>query len=431
MTERPPNWIDDYVRYVSTGSDTPELYSRVSALSLLGNALCRRCEPLLYGHEQVRTNFWTLIIGPSTEARKSTQLRVFRRMARRSVEGLIAPTDGSREGIIDFMEDNPVTTLTYDEFKHFADWMDRKYNDGTKGVFTTMYDWSKDEPYTMARAKNRFTGEARNNTVIQGPALGIYACTTPDWLSAGMSADDFASGFFARFLFCCYPGRTITHDIPPQGDANLFEQLAHQLKIGSNNRYRFDAQQSTGLYYAKWMKGFLSSSHVKARSELRPIAHRWTVYAWKIAMVYAASELIGNCMIEAVTKTVMLEKRHVHDAATILDKLLALLANTLEDELAATPHQRRRRDVLRAVAGAGGIMKRKDLMRSLRWQSNELHNTLSAMVEEEKVELIKYSPPGSKGRTPEYVLLIESGSSADEQRAAALHTLSGGAHNAG
>ena len=63
MSRRVTNWVDGFVEYTGK-SESPEVYRKWTALSMLGGALQRKCR-LNWGLFDLYPNMYVVLVGPS------------------------------------------------------------------------------------------------------------------------------------------------------------------------------------------------------------------------------------------------------------------------------------------------------------------------------------------------------------------------------
>lgn len=421
------SWTEDYVNFLASFTDAPPVYSRFMAWAVLGAALSGQCAPISIAADDLRPNFWVILVGPSGEARKSTELKVCRRMARKADDRLPAPQGGSFVGVLEHLQKNPNILFVFDEFKRFMAWMAEDYNREAKSFFTEIYDWPYDEDWIAARAAGRGSYAGQTNSIrIKGPAVSMCIGSTAEWLTGAVGRSDLVSGFLPRFLLIPYPGKEKTFSYPPERCKNWENRLTQALRAAKKVRFRYKVTSGAREGFQKWYDQVKVNDVFEQSPILRPYFHRMTVYAWKICMVEAVSQVItkpgglsdswgmeGQVMEQEVT----IDESMMKLATEALSETLEPLADLFEDSMAKGRFQEQQRDVieaLKAVKKKHGFISRSALLRQVKQSTQDLDKVTKTLVDASRLIFAKHIT-GKRGRVPMMYRLLRRGEDFDEK----------------
>lgn len=206
-------------------------------------------------------NIWTIVMGPSSIARKTTcldrtlppihdyddeledsyneEMRQYKKIPEKErgeppVERCILLPDSTTERFIEILQHNPNGLVVHAEIASFLTKMNKSYNGDFKSDITEWFDTPhKKKHQTMTRS-----------TVIRRPCFSISTATTREWLVEQLNPKDLRSGFMQRFLICNahqIDEKTINCRILPGKDAvksvtNWLARLYHGLRqIGTED----------------------------------------------------------------------------------------------------------------------------------------------------------------------------------------------------
>jgi hypothetical protein len=210
------SFLDDYVRYALACTDANVAYHIIGGLIALAQTVPNDLG-LPLGDGKLFANLYGLVVGPSTESRKSVAITICKRLLMDANVGIVAETPGSHEGLSEGLRANPKQLIVYPEFGSFLANTEKGYQVPIKTTLTDAYDGSD---LGRALAKSR-------RGVIKSPRLSILGGSTIDFLERHTEPADWMGGFLARF-FTIYADRERTfrkqpHAVP--GRAGLIERL--------------------------------------------------------------------------------------------------------------------------------------------------------------------------------------------------------------
>lgn len=396
-----PSWSENYADFVEAFSDSPRVYSKFAAWTVAGAVLSPSCIPLTWGIDKIRPNFWTVIVGPSSIARKSTQLKVARRILLQASPDTMAPQGGSYEGILERMAKTPVVLFVFDEMRRFFSWMDRKYNVEVKPWLTEIYDWPADMPWDAARAGQRGKhGNGDTGIKIKGPGVSVLTATVDDWLSKSVTPDDFAGGFMVRWLFVPYPGKTKDYRAPIDADEMWERKLAWHLRRLREKRWRFRIQEEPRRAYGEWSTRFEQEDFWDGMPWMKPYATRLSIYALKIAMVEGI--LRFELKEDTVEPLIDIDEELIAVGTKAVEWVGRQATRLLRDELAIGKFQEWRRDLLKILREKPGEwVPRSKVSNAMKLGPKQLDDVVNAL--EEGDLMVRYNFTTGRGR-PKFML---------------------------
>lgn len=199
LVENTPSFIDDYVQWVASNTDSSERYQRSLAWMLLANVFGQ--------HAYINTSFgaldlnlWMLVLGDSTFTRKSTavklMLRVLHEFERFQANIVDIGSDFTPEGLNNKLgeRDGLVSLVHRDEIQgFFREVFTKTYMAGAMERMTSLYDGN----VQVSMRANKDSGQSkRAHTIFNIIGIGIK-----DEIPEVLTAQHFASGFLARFLW--------------------------------------------------------------------------------------------------------------------------------------------------------------------------------------------------------------------------------------
>lgn len=239
-------FIDEYVDWVASRTDAAPTYSRSLAWVLLS------CTYAEYGYVKttygkVPLNFFLLILGDTTYSRKSTAVNHFyyalSRVEYIRQDTVMVANDFTPEALNLALanRDGRVSLVERDEVQGlFGEILSKSYLNGLDKRLTALYDGKAMKTIRVGNAKET---QKATTTIFNFIGTGIR-----DGISEVLTAEHFASGFLARFVWAITEP---TGDITP--DMVLLEQGEEDQSIEDNTDEAFSSlvasiEQSLGYY---------------------------------------------------------------------------------------------------------------------------------------------------------------------------------------
>ncbi len=201
----PQGFLREYVTYAKNCTDAHSGYHLGPGLTALAQTcpadLSFTFDGPIYG------NVYTLLVGPSAEARKSASIGIARRLLGEVVPAQLVAPPASPEALVDSFSANARQVIIFSEFGAFLASAERR--GGQMNQLKTAYTdaW---EGNPVGRSTVR-----RQQPVIANPRLSIMAGCTLDYLERYTEPSDWTGGFMGRFLTFYAEKRARNYDRPP------------------------------------------------------------------------------------------------------------------------------------------------------------------------------------------------------------------------
>ena len=187
-----------------------------------------------WGMKKLYPNFWTVIVGESTQSRKSTSLNIGLGMIKTMNQAypdrnFLLPSRTSMASLLEALQFEKNGVIHHSELATFLSLLKKGFNTDMKSLLTDFFDVPE-----MYKA-NFIT---KDDLVLEYPIFSLATATTQVWLKNNMQKDDATSGFLARFLFAYQNKKTQSIAIPAQPDQNRL------LKIEAVFRKIYDLKPS-------------------------------------------------------------------------------------------------------------------------------------------------------------------------------------------
>lgn len=241
------NWLDGY-REFTTGTESPALFHLWVALGTIAAAAQRKIS-MDAGYYDVHSNMYIILTSPPGRSRKSTALRIGKRILR---------------GLKDYGQDIHFTTQASSVaalVKQFASIPTKDHQSltafsselgsllGSKSVemtdfLTDIYDCDPDwDKQTVSRGLEK----------VEFPWLNLLGATTPQWLGDNLSKTAVEGGFVARSVFV-YEDTRLRVAFPELTDRQklLQKDLIHDLAIIAGIKGRMTFTPEAKEFYRGW-----------------------------------------------------------------------------------------------------------------------------------------------------------------------------------
>jgi hypothetical protein len=366
----PAGALMDYEAYWQPCTDAPREYLIACALVVVGTILANRVY-IPFGGDRILANLWIVLLGPSSNYRKTTTIKQARRTLTRLSEGdggrgYMFADEWSREAFIARLSDQAQGLLTFSEFSGAIATFNRDYMSGTRELLADLYD----SPETYERVVGNKTMTARN------VSLSILAASQTDWLLEKLKESDIRGGFMARFTFVPAFRKRYFLSIPPDPDAQIGNQLARRLN--AIRKLEGAAMIPTGVreHYASWLQAHEEELETLPRAgQLGPFWSRLSIVTLKLAVIISVAS--GG--------TLQVTDEALQSAIEFVQFVKAALGQLFEEDIAFTPDMRNRQRVLQAIRRHPGSPFR-DVSRSCSLLKRQLDAVLETLVVEGLVE---------------------------------------------
>jgi len=188
----PPNgFLRSYVTYCAQATDAPEVYHVAAGLATLAGAVADKLPFRLVGDRPTYPNMWSVLLGQSRAARKTTSVNLGAEMLADAAPVRVLPDAGSFEQLVDEIQATPTGLIVHPEFAHFLKTTERGYAAPLRTLLMQLYDCPRRFTRTLKKKK----------IVIETPIVLSMsaACATP-LLCAYTDDLDWTGGFLPRCL---------------------------------------------------------------------------------------------------------------------------------------------------------------------------------------------------------------------------------------
>lgn len=205
----PGTFLQRYQQYAGTRTEAPPIYHEFLGHALLGAVLGRRA--YLAWADWIFPSFIVCLIGPPSH-RKSTAIRIARRLLDLADPACLLPESLSKEGFLDALVEQPTRCLMLSEMETFLGNLSRDYLRGFEGDLNQAYDCEPALRRQLTNTRGRRThtthdGEtiteattAANIREAHRPFLSIVGAITPAQFEDIVAEKQFRKGFLTRFL---------------------------------------------------------------------------------------------------------------------------------------------------------------------------------------------------------------------------------------
>jgi hypothetical protein len=214
------NWLGYYAEYTKE-SESPASFHLWTGLSVLASA-CRRNVWLNQGTYILYPNLYVILVGPPGRVRKSTSIRLGRRLLL-GLEGINFSADSiTREelirqlGKISTTSKQAALTIHSTELSSLIEPSGIKMIQFLTDIFDGDFKW-------------RYATKGQGKDTINNPVLNILAATTPTWIADGLPADVIGHGFTSRVIFIYEEDRRYLRPFPKEPNAEIVRDLEADL----------------------------------------------------------------------------------------------------------------------------------------------------------------------------------------------------------
>jgi hypothetical protein len=361
----PSGALTDYEQYWMPTTDAPREYLIGCALVVVGTILADKVY-IPFGGDRILTNLWIVLLGPSSNYRKSTTVKQARRTLGRLCDGArntyLFSDEWSREAFVARLSEQAQGLLTFSEFSGALATFNRDYMSGTRELLADLYD----SPEQYERVIGNKTMTARN------VSLSILAASQTDWLLEKLKETDIRGGFLARFTFWPAFSKRYFIAIPPDPDQAIGNRLVQRLNTIRRLEGPIVMPTSVREQYATWLERHEKELDSLPRAgQLGPFWSRMSIVTLKLATIITV----------ATSGTLMMTDEALTSAIGLTEFMKAALGQLFDEDLAFTPDMRNRQRVLQAIRRHPGIAFR-DLSRN----SSLLKRQLDAVLETLRAE---------------------------------------------
>jgi Protein of unknown function (DUF3987) len=391
-------FIREYVECYEPTTEAPRQYHVAMALALLSLTVGREAWIELAG--RLFLNVYVLILGPSTQVRKSTALAYGTRTLRRAAdshpalftEGWLLPTGTvSAEALILKLAQADRCLMPYDEFgRLLAGAKHKPYVAALKETLTEVYGgWTS----------GRLT---RERGIEGGPCfLSLVAATTRVRFEEEITADDVASGFLGRFLVVYAHDSDKVLAFPPSPDPEAIDGMVRRLaEIRERVRGEIGVTDGARAAIEEWYAGYRVGLQSDEDADLAlPIFFRLDGIVRKLAALFEIAA--------APQPQIVISEQAARDAMGYADFVFGEIRRRLLDGVLGD-FARKVSRILAAVRVRPGIGK-SDLMKKTNIADPEFSKLTVLLADEGQIEV----RPG-QGRNKRGIAYLPAGAAEGE-----------------
>lgn len=184
------SFLANYIVHAGASTDAHLGYHIAAGLALLTQS-CPTSLALPIGTAKY-ANFFALILGASTNSRKTASVEIACDVLKRAIPGARGAEPGSWEMLRDGMVSQPRKLLVYEEFGAFLAATQQGYMQQMKTAFTSLFDCT---PVSRETVKSK-----GQSTTCENPRLSLLCASTFEFLEEHTESVDWTGGFLARFF---------------------------------------------------------------------------------------------------------------------------------------------------------------------------------------------------------------------------------------
>lgn len=280
MSRHLPDWLEAYLLYTVESESPTEFHTWVGT-SVIAGALEREVYYDM-GYFLVYPNMYAVLVSPPGRCKKSTAMRIGRRILAGTGKPKFSTDSTSRERLIlDLSQSHQDGQSAMTAFSsEFATLLTTSGMDMV--VFLTdIYDCPNEwEHKTKGGGTNK----------IKSPYLNLIAGTTPDWIARAMPLDTIGVGLTSRIVFIYQDTPRIKHPRPKltpeqkQLEILLIEDLAVITQIAGEYVMTTEAEEWYDKWYIERDDPMMNDPRMAGYYERKPM------HLIKLSMVVAASQ---------------------------------------------------------------------------------------------------------------------------------------------
>lgn len=375
-------FLREYVQYCYTCTDAPVVFHLFAGMSLL-SAMSGQELTFRWAGLPRKTNIYTMLIGRSGQARKTTAVELPESFLKGIYAEVIGIAPASDEGLITALAERDDQILFYTEFGHFLTKSSAKsYMNGLRSCFVELFDGGK---------VGRVRASRKNTVICENPRLNILAGTTLDWIEKHTDATDWSGGLMSRWCIVV-ANRERDLEVPMPSDDDK-KQIAAQLQL---YRTKDRQPQPFGKFSEaalKKFKSFTDTLKKYSNSETqnvvaRVLTDRIPLHVMKLSVLATHDLGVTRQKSYEVPEAAM-------SFAVRLGEIMFETALELEKTIAEDDDRRKRRLVMNATSSDEKITV-GELIRRTHIQLNKLEPVVRSLVAEGYLETVALPGTGTQ-----------------------------------
>lgn len=369
-------FLRSYVEYACACSDAPAVFHAGVALTVFSAVVGKDVRCPWHAGRMLLPNLYTLIVGPSRVARKTTAMDAGTDLLYDTDAQLSMPIPGSYEELIAQLRRQSHGLLVFREFGHFLKQTSRGYAESQRTALMDLYDWPYNRPYIRSLRKS--------TTVISGPiCLSMLASISNELLFQYVDTAEWLGGFFGRMLLLY--GERDEFKMPQEwhkAHAYLVSYMRQyaQYRIPACGGFHPDGW----AWFSEWCRIRDTSRHVLP-TRIKSFAAGVTTFAAKIALLFAvdSGEVLAG-------EGWLVSGESLWRATRFIDNLYLTSALELGEKIQLSEWERFRQRALDQIDAAGDVgIGHRELLRRIRVTANQLEETIETLRAEDVVEIVQ------------------------------------------
>jgi uncharacterized protein DUF3987 len=377
----PDSFISRYERWAATQTDAPHIYHRLNAAMIL-SAIFGEFGACPNGD---RLTLWGMVLGPTTWARKTTAMNLFKDLLasthERKFPGYYIASDFTKEALsVSLAERTGQSSLVArDEADGmFEEVFKSPAKSGTLEVLTDLFNGRVPK---RIRVGDGSAGEAGDGESIEEATTNfvLYACATTDRMTRVLTEDLIKSGFLTRFLYAVAdPGEPVEGSLyldltgddeddlfgDPERDklvrelcaARSFWHNERNLEPGAFKKIRFTPEANVRWnVFQDYVIRYCPDPSMKEL--IRPIAARLAFAVMRLSVLFAMVEQQVKVDIDHVLRAIQYSEEWFQSAYTVATRITGNAGYDAQERILAT---------IKELSERGGVLTESDVFRRFR-----------------------------------------------------------------
>lgn len=387
-------FLSSFYNYQDQATDAPYDFGYAGGLTCLSTiALGRKWIDRGSG---IRPNLFTMLVAGSSDARKSTSIKNAQSVIEQVEEDRIGPDDFTPEGLVYYMRKRSkgsqggIRNKLLIPIEEYGEVLARagSYASGLTATLCKLYDGSD---YERIRSGKR-------PVLVPKPRLSIFAACALGMFEKFGNSNDWATGFYPRFLFVTPRERPAKKPAAPPKPKAAFDDTVLRLKALRDQLKANPGPMPTTSAAETLQANFANTLPESDDPVIAAIRERYLNTVWKVAILYQIDEDPDQAIgAQSMTYAIWWMERCWQSFQLVYNAT------------AGSEFTRVLRRVNQKIKDTGddGITKR-DLLRIFTMSSEKLLPILDILLKMGAVYTTR-GPPGPRGGRPQEVLVAAKG----------------------
>ena len=390
-------YLKDYMDYATDLTDACKEFHLGVALTCLSSCVGSKVTYPDYGGDTKWPNLYTLLLGASGISRKTTCVKMGRKLVNEVDHFLIGDGIETREKFINYLQGQPNILWPIFEFSSVLAGWQSSYAKGFKDFVTDVFD-------PMEERHRRIMGNRESNTpssiTVERASVNILAGSTIEWLKEQLTEGDLRGGLMGRFLI--FPHTVKEKDPGLQAVENKAkkDKIVNYLKKIYNMPYRswVDISQVNAEFNA-WDRKIQKKLVAEYNPDIVGFQSRTVSHTLKLAVLICVSE-----SPEPQPKYVLTSEQ-LHKAILLGNWLLEQTVELAEKGFTKNKVGDRIQKFLQLANREDGI-RRSEALRLMNMLKVEFDRIVYTCIEQGSIRILK--DKGETNRTKVYYKYVEA-----------------------